>query len=141
MDETLLKFASRIAFRMTPDPEAQSLAASACWRAVESYDETTGVPLRRYVAVCVKRAIWDRWRSEKKRREEQKDEAWWSAVVELPPHSHDLVCAEADWQVLVDRFVRHVPLDVIGRRFGESRNAARRRVAAALSRFLEKVQL
>lgn len=74
MYERALEYAKRVAFRMSRDPEVESIAAEAAWRAVDSYDGR--IPLERWIALRVRYSVWAYWRSRAKERHFDITE-WW----------------------------------------------------------------
>jgi DNA-directed RNA polymerase specialized sigma24 family protein len=144
--EQAVNYGKRIAYRMSRDPDAQASALTAAWRAFETFDPDNGVPLNRYIAVCVKRSIYDMWRRKAKKREQQKSETWWAEVFRVgvtnkSPYDTDdfdarpkgrltdspetetdsrtqLAVTPSDWQTLVEYYLHNWPYDVIARRRG-----------------------
>lgn len=132
--EELVSFAMRVAWRMTKDPEGQSIANIAVFRAIQSYDATTGVPIRRWIAKKVKQGIWCHWRKIRIRREEFKAELWWDTNVSYSYTEENLGLDQSDWQVLCEHFIDSWPVDVVARRHGVSTHTMRKRLRAAVVR-------
>lgn len=123
---------------MSADPEMGSIAGRMAWRAIRTYNPSLGVPAKRYLAVLVKRAVWDYWRKVKVRnREEQKCAEWWAA--EEPAVYDERVpdVSPEDWELLVRYHVDKWPLDVMARRFfgGTTVYSIRKHLRAAEQRF------
>lgn len=68
--EEVLRYANAVAFRVAGrgDDEYYSCAGEAALRAMRSHDESMGVPLLRYVGLCVRRAVQVLKRDEARRR-------------------------------------------------------------------------
>lgn len=128
--------------------DAQAAATTAAWRAYDSYDGS--IPMERYVAVCVKRAVWDMWRRKGRRGEKQQSEVWWAEVytrdgkatapyeddafdvkmqrppvADLPEEAEYIEVAGSlitrqEWLILYEHFVENMPFDVIARRCGHA---------------------
>lgn len=101
---------------MSKDPEVESYAGSAALRACREYDEEKGVPLKRWVAYCVKIDVWCYWRTLKRRREEQLTDCKWETVsIEWGPEETNELTSE-EWQILCESYIERWCLDVIARR-------------------------
>lgn len=156
--EHAVKYAQKIARKMSKDPEVDSLAGEAAWRALYTWDRAKNVKISWWIAHLTKQSIQYYWRKMSKLREHEKllDELWWQEQSQLGRvddrvgHVHyrednrtlrhreweerDLEISREDWQLLVESLVLKHPLDVIARDRGISRCAATKLRAAALSR-------
>lgn len=125
----MLPFAIRVARKMTWDPEAESIAAIAMLKALRAYDESKGVPLKRWIAYCVKIDVYHYWRKVKVRAKvELRSEEWWEAGECLASYDDEICEAELPpilFQMLYDHYVNHWAIDVIARRYGLSIHYAR----------------
>lgn len=135
-----VKYAQKIARKMSKDPEVDSLAGEAAWRALYTYDISRGVKLSWWIAQLTKRSVQYYWRRLAKLREREKlmDELWWQEQSAGHSTEDSINIAATDWQLLVESFVLGWPLDVIAREHGISigtvkkiRNAAIARLEAA----------
>lgn len=152
-----VQYAQKIARKMSKDPEVDSIAGEAAWRALYTYDIKRNVKLSWWVAQLTKQAVVQYWRRMSRLREHEKlmDELWWAEQTpvgrlpgkDLPVHSSDdnlrhrlsqdeeeLATNPVDWQLLVEIFVLKWPLDVIARERSISLGEARRRKMAAIAR-------
>jgi len=136
--EAYLKYAKRVAFNMWKDPEAESIAGAAAWYAMRTYNPEYGVPTKRWVAKCVKRYIWDFWRRRVKRREEFHTELWWEHVIERTTEQTEHL-NPADMKLLHEYYIEGWCLDVVARRYGITKYAAKQRINAAVARLQEVV--
>ena len=158
--EHAVRFAQKIARKMSKDPEVDSLAGEAAWRALYTWDATKNVKLSWWIAQLTKQSVQYYWRRLKKLREREKllDELWWQEQSEfgrvpesrgrkskhyeednlcLQQHRTDddeLDLSRQDWQLLVESLILKHPLDVIARDRGISRSAAMQMRTAAISR-------
>lgn len=132
----LLKYAKRVAFKMSQDPEMASIAGSAALRAARSYNGQ--VPIQRWVALCVKRQVWDYWRRNAKRREEQKELGWWTEEIctydEAKPTAE---LPQPELQLLTEYYIDKWPLDVLARRHDTTIYGVRKLLKAAEAKLLE----
>lgn len=158
--EHAVRYAQRIARKMSNDPEVDSLAGEAAWRALYTYNQERNVKLSWWIAQLTKQAVQYYWRRVAKLREREKlmDELWWQEQSQLGRVStrksdiyeednrvlrhreweeRDLEISRDDWQLLVESIILKHPLDIIARDRGISLHAARKLRKAALSR-LEK---
>jgi len=126
-----MRFAKRVAFRMWKDPEAESAAGFGLWRAWRTFDASRNVPLRRWIAFCVRQRVWQEWR--KLKVHQQKDDVWWESVAEAPPHEAGTF--SFDFRVLVEKHLLRWPWDVVARKYGWTLREAKARVAEAERRF------
>jgi DNA-directed RNA polymerase specialized sigma24 family protein len=133
--EETLAYAKRVAFRMSRDPEAESLAGVAAWSAHREFDGTRNVPYKRWIAVCVRMAVYHHWRKRARRPEETRQDLFWEDVYSLDEIDLDSTWTE-DFQLLTESFVDRWPLDVIARRHGMTVYAVRKRLAEAKEQFL-----
>ena len=134
IDETLA-YAKRVAFSMYKDPEAESLAGQAAWRAFRTFDDSKKVPYKRWIARCVREDIWGYWRKLKVRPMERLGEA----EVEVPESPHDdseLLVSTLDFQLLYEKYIEKWPMDVIAKRHGLSVHYAKQFVSIAQQRFI-----
>lgn len=138
MDEEIatlaLAYAKRIAHNMLKEPiEANSIAGSAAERAIRTYDGR--IPIKRWIALCVKRQVWGHWRQKARKNECQKADSWWAEAVYI--HEEDILegMDQADIQLLSEYYVEKWPLDVVARRHSVSIFRARKMIHAAVSRF------
>ena len=148
-----VRYAQRIARKMSNDPEVDSLAGEAAWRALYTYDLQRGVKLSWWIAHLTKQAVQYYWRRLIKLRKHEKlmDALWWEEqshrgrVSEKKYEGEDNLCLRVtededvdvtatDWQLLVESFVLKWPLDVIARERGISIGEAQRIRTAAISR-------
>lgn len=132
--DNAVKYAQCIARKMSRDPEVDSLAGEAAWRALYTYDKSKNVKLSWWIAQLTKQAVIHYWRKIKRLREQEKfmDELWWE---EQSRHEETETPVEAsDWQLLVESFILQHPLDVIARDRGISLGEARKKRTAAISR-------
>ena len=132
----MYEFAKRVAFKMTGDPEAQSIAGTATLHAIETFDPSYNVPLKRWVARCVKLDIWGYWRKVVARKEEQRSDHWWAHLVEELPPDLTLEISDADRDLLFRKYVLKWPNDVIGNRMDPPQTAwtVRKALKAAIAR-------
>jgi DNA-directed RNA polymerase specialized sigma subunit len=130
-----VRFAQRIARKMSRDPEVDSIAGEAAWRALHSYDIKRNVKLSWWIAQLTKQGVIHYWRklSKLREREKLKDEIWWAEQA-LHPRDEESTIKQDDWQLLVESFVLKWPLDVIARERGLSIGEAKQMRAAAISR-------
>lgn len=154
--EDAVKFAIRIARKMSNDPEVDSLAGEAAWRALYTYDERRGVKLSWWIAQLAKQSVQYYWRRIAKLREREKfmDELWWKEQSKLGrigsraehyeednkllrsanADEQELDISRDDWQLLVESLIQKWPLDVIARERGISLHQARKLRNAAIAR-------
>src|SRR4051812_4111950 len=124
-------YARKVAFRMSRDPEMESIAGRAAWRAVRTYNGKLRDP-KRWVARLVRQGVWNYWRYKARIREEQHDLA-----LELAPaveRDTPLDIPQHDFQLLWERYVDKWPLDVIASRHGVPRLWMKRMLALAMER-------
>lgn len=134
-----LRFAIRVAQSMSRDPEVESLAGEACWRATESFDPALGVPIRRYIALCVKRAVWCYWRQVKLRLRDTQNDAAYAA--EAPQfHDEPLRIPHEDWRLLYEHHVEKLPLYILARQRRLTVYAVKRALDAAEGRFFDAIR-
>lgn len=90
----LVEFAHRVAVRYTKryDPEYLSIAHCALLRALKTYDESRGVPLRGWISFVIKRGIQYHWR--RNRRQELRGNLFWDTVADRTEPD------EAAWEAL-----------------------------------------
>lgn len=136
-DEEALKYGIRVARSMWKDPEAESLAGEVVLNALRAYDGR--IPPERWVAICVRNAVWDAWRKLRDGHTELKEGTWWEGVFVLPDDldTSELQMPQADWQLLCEHLEEKVPLDVLARRRGISLYAVRQQVADAVEKFMD----
>jgi len=134
----MVAYATRVAFRMSKDPEMESIANAAAFRAARTYD---GIhPLKHWVAVVTRRAVWHHWRKLRRRHETLVPTEWLERTVVAPdPDLTELHVSVEDWQFLYDRFVLKWPLDVMARRHGNDCSIRRIRamIAEKTAHFLD----
>lgn len=156
-----VRYAQKIARKMSQDPEVDSLAGEAAWRALYTYDQSKNVKLSWWIAQLTKQSVQYYWRRMAKLREREKlmDELWWQEqsnigrVAETSGRKHAYVDGDnltlrlvtdgeelqydvkrEDWQLLIESFIQRWPLDVIAREHGVTIGTARKMRAAAISR-------
>jgi hypothetical protein len=154
-----VKYAQKIARKMSKDPEVDSVAGEAAWRALYTYDVKRNVKLSWWIAHLTKQGVQYYWRSLNKLREREKllDELWWmeqsdlgrvprdrgrqqhhyeedNLAIRLRKDDESLDVDKDTWQLLVESFILKWPLDVIARERGVSIHAARAMRTAAISR-------
>ena len=149
-------FAQRIARMMSKDPEVDSIAGEAAWRALYTYDKERGVKLSWWIAQLTKQSVVHYWRRMAKLRKHEKfmDDSWWAEqsergriseykrreaegdnlVLRITEDDTEIEINAADWQLLVESFLLEWPLDIIDREHGISLGKARRMRRAAMSR-------
>lgn len=128
-----LAYAKRIAHKMLAEPiEANSIAGSAAERAMRTYDGS--IPVKRWIALCVKRQVWGHWRQKARRQECQKAETWWVEAVFVTPSDQLEGVAQADLQLLTEYYLEKWPLDVVARRYSVSIFRARKMIRGAVAR-------
>ncbi len=135
-----LEYAQRVAFRMSVDVETQSIAGVSARRAVDTFDPTLGVPIKRHIARCVKMDIWSYWRKIKHRREEQKESMWWEEVWCFDEPEEELRVSTDDWQLLHEHYTDRWPMDVIARRRNTTIYQIKKMLRAAEQRFVSAYQ-
>ena len=142
--EKMLEHAKRVAFRMSRDPEVESLAGLAAWHAYQTYDEAKS-NWRTWTGRLVKQEVIMYWRELKRRREWQMSQL--HANIEGDPVAFEAVVAYADpdsdshenlvdgdWQLLTEYYIEGWPLDVVARENNMSIYTARKTIAAAVAR-------
>ena len=130
--EELLKFAKKIALRMSKDPEVESIAGNALLRALRTYDGR--VHLYGWISVCVKMEVRDFWR--RHNRIKFMPETWWENVYEVEePATIDM--DPYYWQILCEKYLEKWPLDVVARRHGKTVYRIRKDLEAAITAFQE----
>jgi len=130
-------YARRVAFKMNKNPEMEEVACLAAWKAVRTYDPSRAVPFKRYLALLVKRRVYD-WQGDRRRQPKTQTDEWWAAN---EPAIQMLVAADeysADFQMLVEYYIDKWPLDVLARRHGVSIYKVRKLLRAATARFLHR---
>jgi hypothetical protein len=136
--EAAARYAMRVARRMSKDPEALSIANKAGWNAYRTFDSTRGVPWKRWVAACTKRAVWYMWRSQARGRTELRNEVWWEKnAISFDEPSDELRIPTWDWQLLCMYYIDRWPLDVVAKRTNDSIAGVREKLANARRKFLE----
>lgn len=136
--EKLLAFAKRVAYNMSSDPEMGSIAGIALHRAVSTYDDTRGVPLKRWIARQVKIGVWNYWRRVRDRHEEHQSEVWWGGVFVMDtPEIQELPIPAFDWKLLCEYYIEKWPLDVVARRYDTTVYGARKLLRQAEARLVE----
>lgn len=133
--EEAVRFAQRIARKMSKDPEVDSLAGEAAWRALYTYKLEKGVKLSWWIAQLTKQSVQYYWRRMAALREREKlmDELWWKEQTRRDEQLESDI-PDTDWQLLVESFVLKWPIDVIARERGLSEGAVTKMRAAAVSR-------
>ena len=134
--EEAVRFAKRIARKMSKDPEVDSLAGEAAWKALYTYDQSRGVKLSWWIAQLTKQSVQYYWRKMAALREREKlmDELWWKEVASQAPSAPEMPIASTDWQLLVESYILRWPLDVIARERGVSITEATAMRKAAVAR-------
>ncbi len=115
-----------------------SIAGMAAWRAHESYDETTGVPIERWIALHVKQRVWCYWRSIRDRHEQNEGEAFWQDVYTIDAEDAPGI-DQKDLQILTESYIERWAMDVIARRHGVPKYKMRIAIASAKERLLKHV--
>lgn len=121
---------------MSKDPEVESIAGRAAWRAHRTYDPSRNVPWKRWVARITRMAVWYYWRERAKLREENPTEMWWEEVYVAEPRETDIELDRDDFRMLCESFVEKWPADVIARRYNVPTATMRRMLEDAENRFL-----
>ncbi len=150
-----VKYAQKIARKMSQDPEVDSIAGEAAWRAMYTWDRTRNVKLSWWIAQLTKQSVIHYWRrlTRLRKHEKLRDELWWAeqtkqgrvALDRVPYADGDNIVLriseeaevelpDADWQLLVESFIMRWPLDVIARERGVSLGTARKMRNAAIAR-------
>jgi DNA-directed RNA polymerase specialized sigma24 family protein len=133
-----VRVATRAAFRMSHDPEVESIANFSAWKALQTYDGR--IPEEAWVSFVTKRDVQYYWRSLKRRHEESTDpEAWESDVTASPYRETQLNIPQQDWQLLVEHFLLGYTLPALARRKGVGIPKVKLLLRAAISRFEEAV--
>lgn len=130
-----VKFAQFIARKMSRDPEVDSLAGEAAWRALYTFDKAKNVKLTWWIAQLTKQSVLAYWKRLKRLREQEKfmDELWWEEQAQQQEAESKPILQE-DWELLVESFILKYPLDVIARERGLSITQATKLRKAAISR-------
>lgn len=141
-----ISYATRVAYSLWKDPEAESIANEAAWRAYTSYrdpaEHTGNYTEEGWIALLTKQAVWGEWRKQAAlKRNNEPTDGWWEDVIATTdePVSEDAASRE-DWQLLCEYYVDRWPLDVVAREHKTSQTHIKRKLAAALQRFLDGVQ-
>lgn len=157
--EHAVKYAQKIARKMSRDPEVDSLAGEAAWRALYTYDQKRNVKLSWWIAHLTKQAVQYYWRRIAVLREREKlmDDLWWQEQSQLGRvamraehvdygsddnrtlrhrewEEREIEVDRTDWQLLVELYVLGYPLDVVARQRGMSVGQAKEARNAAVSR-------
>lgn len=135
-----LDYAKRVAFKMSKDPEVESVANFATLSALRSFNEEKGLSLKQWIAVCVKRGVWELWRKESKHKQVQKTEVWWERVVEVAPIESEPCAPPVDWLYLVEYYIDKVPLDVMAKQHKTTVYQVRQILNSALQRLRAKYE-
>lgn len=135
-----VQYAQKIARKMSKDPEVDSLAGEAAWRALYTYDINRGVKLSWWIAQLTKQAVQYYWRrlAVLRKREKLMDELWWQEQSTCDNTETDIDIATTDWQLLIESFVLGWPLDVIARERGISIGMVKKLRNAAIARLEAK---
>ena len=132
-----LRFAIRLAFRMGRDPELESIAGEKWWHATVTFDPSLGVPLRAWIARCVKQGVWEYWRSKQIRRRPH------TGADPEPPApdqtERDLLLSQPCWRMLVEHYIDKWPLDVMCREYGLTVRQMRNTLALLAEKLKEAV--
>jgi DNA-directed RNA polymerase specialized sigma24 family protein len=137
----MLPFATRVALRTWHDPEAESLAGAALLHALRTYDGR--IPLRRWVARCVKLWIWHYWRKMKVREpwsRTAEEGAFEYAACEHEFYVDEGPLSDEEWQILCERYVDAWAEDVIARRRDMTVYRVRKVIAEATRKLEEFVR-
>lgn len=131
-----VQYAQKIARKMSKDPEVDSVAGDAAWRALYTYRIEKGVKLSWWIAELTKQGVIHYWRQLQalRRKEQLHSEKWWAEQALKQPADQELDVSKEDWQLLVESFVLEWPLDVIARERNIPIDEARAKRKAALSR-------
>lgn len=149
-----VKYAQKIARKMSRDPEVDSIAGEAAWKALYTYDASRNVKLSWWIAQLTKQVVIHYWRRMSKLREREKmmDELWWQEQSNIgriaanathyeednksnrQTSDEEINISPDDWQLLVESFILRHPLDVIARDHGMSVGQVKKIRAAAISR-------
>jgi len=153
--EDAVRFAQKIARKMSQDPEVDSIAGEAAWRAMCSWDQSKNVKLSWWIAQLTKQSVIHYWRKLARLRAKEKfrNELWWAEQTKLgrvseqklrlsednlilrhPDTESEIELKFDDWQLLVESYILRWPLDVIARERSISLGEARRLRLAAISR-------
>jgi len=138
-----LKYAKRVAFNMSKDPEVESIAGMSAWTAHRTFDPERGVPIERWVALITKRDIWGYWRSMKIRKAVTCSFQFDEDEVDITPASYDTTSVDIpqeEWMILVDNHLNGIPLDVLARRWGCSTGDMKKFIRAAEQRFKDAIE-
>lgn len=114
-----------------------SIAGKALWWAIRTFDESKNVPLKRWIARCVKQGVWSYWRQIRVRPDRLATDTGLEDVPENREHPEDLPISREDFKLLIEYYVEKWPLDVVARRYGVGLHTARKMLKAAVSRLRE----
>lgn len=129
-----LAYAKRVAFNMSGDPEMESIAGSAAWRAVRTYRVEKG-PLKRWIARCVKTQVWCYWRAMKLRRTDQVEPEELEEAI-APAAEEPLGICYFDYKMLYEHYIDRLPLDVMARKYDTNKRGVRRMLDTAIERLV-----
>lgn len=132
-----LAYAQRVVRAMSRNPDAEECVGEVTWAALRSYDAERGLTLKQWVCCCIKRAVWDYWRKEARRKlhfASNCSDVWWERAVKHEVHSEE-IAPPLDWMYLVEHYIDRVPLDVMAK----TRNTTVYQVRLVLERALERL--
>lgn len=138
-----LELALRVSKHMTKDPEAESLAGLAAWKAHRTFDETKNVPWEAWVFLITKQHVISYWR--KKSRQEiafsdlDTETFFFSDTVSQTEDSEDLDIPHQDWRLLMESRVLLWPHPVLERRYKVSNRGLKKMLRAAEARLMAAV--
>lgn len=121
------------AHREAESPEAKSAASETLSKALRAF--ASRVPLKHYIRVCVKRAVFHEWRKKRDRHAELT--STWEHVFTVDTPESELAIPQEDWQLLVEHYIDGRYLDIIARDRGVSVYAIRKLMTSAVQKFLE----
>lgn len=138
----LLQTARKVAGKMSRDPEVLSIAGMALLKAIRTFEPARNVPIKLWVARCVRIDVWHYWRKVKVRKVvELKDGDWWDRAVAMPVELPDFELDPADWRLLTEKHILKWPNDVIAREHDTTIHYVRKMLKAAEERFRQAVAL
>jgi DNA-directed RNA polymerase specialized sigma24 family protein len=136
----LLEHGCRVARRMSNDPEMESEANEAVFRAVRSYSPEYGMLPKAYVTMCVKRNVWDVWRKRAKEKAKLKSSEWWLHVeAEVLPDT-ELPIPQERWRMLVEHYIDKYTIGCMAHKRGISKSAMVKRIKAAVAQFVNALK-
>ncbi len=141
-----LRLAKNVAISMTRDPEAESLAGLAAWKAQQTFDASKNVPWEAWVIRLTRQHVQYYCRQKKSRIEKTfsdmntTEDADFAETVIQPPLDEDRPnIPDADWQLLVENLVEKCPVSVLVRRYRMSDRKVRAKLEAAKYRLVREL--